>query len=121
VLLFFMRSNVQGNKFRVQISIHVLMDRRAANWELGERTTQSQNTENGPGGEQKNNLADGSHKTGKTEQRSSGRTEQHRSAHDLPEPAGNEITEQGLDATKTNQQKKKKQIFLSGCAGRTTV
>jgi hypothetical protein len=31
VVLFFVRSNEQGNKFRVQISIHVLMDRRAAN------------------------------------------------------------------------------------------
>jgi hypothetical protein len=43
------------------------------------------------------------------------------SAQDLPEPAENEITEQDLDATKTNQQKKRKQIFLSGCADRTTV
>jgi hypothetical protein len=34
------------------------------------------------------------------------------SAQDPPEPAGNEITEQGLDGTKTNQQKKKETNLL---------
>jgi hypothetical protein len=102
VLLFFMRtmSKETNSEFKSAFTCSWTGEQLTENW--GGRTNQSQDTETTPGGEQKN-LADGAlaHDTGKSEQKSSGRTDQHRSTHNKissskTESSGGRITDDAL-------------------------